>query len=188
VTCYYCGKTAQYICDAIVYGNTCHRHLCTDHAVPGLENGDVSAWTLCPVHAYMQAKSTSNNTSAVTTVVTTSSTSPAPAPAPAQSLNNVVNDEIKTNLSEITLPTRPIDRTPKHVFHDYTAEDCRTRGMFNIPPLLTSDYPNFDDNYNHSFSLYKDRSIFPPARATNDAADQALTVPYNCGYNSDYKP
>lgn len=54
--CYYCGRTAEYVCDFIENGKFCGRAICGVHAVPEFEGGETWAWTLCKDHAMHQVK------------------------------------------------------------------------------------------------------------------------------------
>jgi hypothetical protein len=54
--CYYCGKNADYECDAIDSGSICRREVCEEHSVPEFESGRRSDFTLCKDHAHLQHK------------------------------------------------------------------------------------------------------------------------------------
>ena len=56
-SCYYCGRQADYECDAWVPENRychCGRSVCDQHAVPEFQDGNVGDFTLCKDHAHLQ--------------------------------------------------------------------------------------------------------------------------------------
>lgn len=54
MSCYYCGKVADFECDAIDGGGVCGREICEEHSVPEFEEGSRRDFTLCKNHARLQ--------------------------------------------------------------------------------------------------------------------------------------
>jgi hypothetical protein len=54
--CYYCGRIADYECDAFQSGEVCGRAICEEHSVPEFAGGHRRDFTLCKDHAHLQRK------------------------------------------------------------------------------------------------------------------------------------